>query len=89
MIVPLKARGEILGAVMFASLPRRASTGSRTSLLAEDLALRAALAIDNARLYENLGSVARPLQQGLLPERLPTLAEWISRRATARRATGA
>ena len=36
--------------------------------------MRAALAIDNARLYENLGSVARALQQGLLPQRLPTLA---------------
>ena len=43
-------------------------------MLAEDLALRAALAIDNARLYENLGTVARSLQQGLLPQRLPTLA---------------
>ncbi|MDA0185196.1 SpoIIE family protein phosphatase [Solirubrobacter phytolaccae] len=72
MIVPLKARGTIRGAVVFASPGRE--YGPQDLLLAEDLALRAALAIDNARLYENLGSVARSLQQGLLPQRLPTLA---------------
>ena len=71
MIVPLKARGEILGAVVFASTER--GYGQQDLVLAEDLAVRAALAIDNARLYENLGSVARSLQQGLLPQRLPTL----------------
>ena len=74
MIVPLKARGTIRGAVVFASLRPGASTARRISLLAEDLARRAALAIDNARLYENLGTVARSLQQGLLPQRLPSLA---------------
>ena len=59
-------------------------------MLAEDLARRAALALDNARLYENLGSVARALQQGLLPQRLPDAARrWTSPRASARRATAA
>src|SRR4051812_39045593 len=71
MIVPLKARGEILGAVVFASTER--GYGPQDLVLAEDLAVRAALAIDNARLYENLGSVARSLQQGLLPQSLPAL----------------
>ena len=71
MIVPLKARGTVLGSVVFASPDRQ--YGPQDLVLAQDLALRAALAIDNARLYENLGSVARSLQQGLLPQRLPTL----------------
>ncbi len=74
IIAPLKARGTIRGAVIFASFSPGREYGRRDLLLAEDLALRAALAIDNARLYENLGAVARLLQQGLLPERLPTLA---------------
>jgi PAS domain S-box-containing protein len=73
MIVPLKARGATMGAATFAAVDGR-DYGPQDLLLAEDLALRAALAIDNARLYENLGSVARSLQQGLLPERLPSLS---------------
>ncbi|MBE2319303.1 SpoIIE family protein phosphatase [Solirubrobacter sp. CPCC 204708] len=72
MIVPLKARGTIFGAVTFAACQPGRQYGQQDLVLAEDLALRAALAIDNARLYENLGTVARSLQQGLLPERLPT-----------------
>jgi serine phosphatase RsbU (regulator of sigma subunit) len=72
MIVPLKARGTVLGAVLFASNDR--DYGPQDLLLAEDLALRAGLALDNARLYENLAMVARSLQQGLLPQQLPALA---------------
>lgn len=74
IIAPLKARGTIRGAVVFASFSPGREYGTQDLVLAEDLALRAALAIDNARLYENLGAVAHSLQQGLLPERLPTLA---------------
>ncbi|MFY0568802.1 AAA family ATPase [Archangium lansingense] len=51
MIVPLTARGKTLGAIMFAS----ATAGRRfteTELdLAQELARRAAVSIDNARLY--------------------------------------
>jgi serine phosphatase RsbU (regulator of sigma subunit) len=71
MVVPLKARGTVLGSAVFASIDR--AYGPQDLVLAQDLALRAGLAIDNARLHENLGSVARSLQQGLLPQRLPTL----------------
>lgn len=41
--------------------------------LAEEVASRAAVAIDNARLYEERSSVARTLQQTLLPPDLPAL----------------
>jgi signal transduction histidine kinase len=51
MIVPLLARGEILGAITFVA-PRDAPRYDAEDLgLAEDLAARAAIAIDNARLY--------------------------------------
>ncbi len=73
MAVPLKARGRIIGALAFASLDPERGYGPEDLLLAEDLARRAALALDNARLYENLGSLARTLQEGLLPDRLPAL----------------
>jgi serine phosphatase RsbU (regulator of sigma subunit)/CheY-like chemotaxis protein len=73
MLVPLKARGRIIGIVVFASLDPGRRYGPADLLLAEDLARRAALALDNARLYEDLGSVARALQAALLPQRLPEL----------------
>lgn len=52
MIVPLIARGRAVGAISFvASRPERAF-GRDDLALARDLALRAALAVDNARLYK-------------------------------------
>ncbi len=74
MLVPLKARGTIIGVVVFASLGSNRRYGPNELAVAEDLAHRAALALDNARLYENLGAVARTLQVGLLPQQLPMLA---------------
>jgi serine phosphatase RsbU (regulator of sigma subunit) len=74
MIVPLIARGRTIGAVAFASLWPERHYGDEDLVLAEDLAHRAALALDNARLYENLDAVARTLQEGLVPDRLPTVA---------------
>ena len=52
-------------------------------MLAQDLALRAALALDNARLYENLGSVARVAAAGPAPAAAADArAGWTSPRAT-------
>ena len=42
-------------------------------LLAEDLARRAAVAVDNARLYSERAQIARTLQDSLLPPQLPTI----------------
>ncbi len=53
MVVPLLARGRILGTITFwiTNSPRR--YGSDDLTLAEDLARRAAQAIDNARLFQS------------------------------------
>jgi PAS domain S-box-containing protein len=51
MIVPLVARGRTLGAISFVSAESGRRYGPADLALAEDLAHRAALAIDNARLY--------------------------------------
>ena len=53
MVVPLSARGQTLGALTLATAEsgRRYTAGDLA--LAEDLARRAALAIDNARLYRS------------------------------------
>ncbi len=51
MTVPLQARGDILGALAFFSSDPERRYDSADLALAEDLARRAGLAVDNARLY--------------------------------------
>lgn len=73
MIVPLTAQGRTLGAItfVFSESGRRYSDEDLT--LAESLADRAALAIENARLYRERSSVASTLQRSLLPPTLPEI----------------
>ena len=52
MLVPLQARGRVLGAITFAMAESGRRYGPADLALAEDLARRAGLAVDNARLYE-------------------------------------
>ena len=52
MTVPLVARGRTLGALTFVSTAPGRSYGERELRLAEELARRAGLAVDNARLYQ-------------------------------------
>lgn len=51
MGVPLQARGHALGAISFAITTSNRRYGPDDLLLAEELSRRAALAVDNARLY--------------------------------------
>jgi len=52
MIVPLVARSRNIGTLMFVSSSADRRYGAADLTLAEDLAHRAALAVDNARLYQ-------------------------------------
>jgi signal transduction histidine kinase len=52
MIVPLIARNQAVGAVALVSAREEQPFDEEDLALAEDLALRAALAVDNARLYQ-------------------------------------
>jgi PAS domain S-box-containing protein len=70
VIVPLIARGRTLGAM---ALGFRAIVEQDSVALFEDLARRAALAMDNARLYAERDAVARTLQRSLLPTELPEI----------------
>ncbi|HEU4753613.1 MAG TPA: ATP-binding protein, partial [Armatimonadota bacterium] len=54
LIAPLVARGRMLGAVTFALAESGRDFGSEDLSLAQELAHRAALAIDNSRLYREL-----------------------------------
>lgn len=70
-VVPMVARGRLLGTMSFvhAGPPRQAQ---RTVL--EDLTGRAALAFDNARLYDERDRVAQTLRRSLMPDALPRVA---------------
>jgi len=51
MLVPLLARGRVLGALAFGSVEPQRSYGPADLQLAEELGRRAGLAVDNAQLY--------------------------------------
>jgi serine phosphatase RsbU (regulator of sigma subunit) len=71
VIVPLLVRGHSLGALTLV----HAESGRRFDgvdlAFAEQLAAGAAVALDNARLYEQQRSIAETLQAALLPSALP------------------
>jgi PAS domain S-box-containing protein len=71
--VPLLARGRILGAITLVTAESGRTYSDDELAFAEELARRAALAIDNARLYRDRADVARTLQESLLPPRLPEI----------------
>ena len=64
MFVPLTARGKTFGAMVFMAAPGR-QYASDDLLLAEELTRRAALAIDNARLYEQAQTAIRTREEVL------------------------
>ena len=68
LLVPLTARGRSLGVM---ALGFNTLVGDDHLSLFEDVARRGALAMDNARLYEERAKVARTLQRSLLPPALP------------------
>ncbi len=52
IVVPMKALGRTLGVITFATAESGRRYGTRDLQMAEEMASRAALAIDNARLYD-------------------------------------
>jgi PAS domain S-box-containing protein len=74
-MAPLRARGTNLGVVVFTRLAESAPPFDLADLeIAEELAGRAAVCIDNARRYTREYRTALVLQRSLLPQRLPEQA---------------
>ena len=69
--LPLRARGRTIGAFTVGVDPDEEPDAAGTIAA---LAGQAAVALDNAALYAEQADVARILQQGLLPGRLPQIA---------------
>ena len=71
MIVPMCLHDRVLGAITFVSAEAGRAFGDTDLRVAEDLALRAATAVENARLYQSRSNIAQVLQASLLPPHLP------------------
>lgn len=69
---PLQARGRSLG-MLTIGRPRGGSLPREVTELAEDLARRTALALDNAQLYERQQETSQALQRSLLPSDVPRI----------------
>jgi Stage II sporulation protein E (SpoIIE)/GAF domain len=73
VVMPLLARGRLLGALSFLYVGEDRRYDDQDLPLMYDIADRAAMALDNARLFEERAHVAQTLQRSLLPEGLPEL----------------
>ncbi len=75
LTVPLRARGQLFGALILVSAESDRVFDERDVAFAEDFATHAALAVANARLYAEQQEIARTLQRSLLPLRLPDIPD--------------
>ncbi|HEY5988779.1 MAG TPA: SpoIIE family protein phosphatase, partial [Streptosporangiaceae bacterium] len=74
LAMPLEARGVVLGCATFGRVAGGPAFGAADIALAGELASRAAVCIDNARLYHLERRTAFALQKGLLPAEPPVAA---------------
>jgi PAS domain S-box-containing protein len=72
-VVPMSIGNRILGAMTLVNAESGRVLDEADLKLAEQVADRAAVAIENARLYSERSSIAHTLQQSLLPEQLPQI----------------
>lgn len=72
VVLPLLARNRVIGMLTLGK-PSEEHFRQEILELAEDLSRRAALALDNARLYSERTAISRSLQRSLLPPSSPTI----------------
>ncbi|GGJ33120.1 SpoIIE family protein phosphatase [Streptomyces brasiliensis] len=70
LVVPLKARDVVLGFMILLRHPERAEFNDMDRVTGAELAARAGLVLDNARMYTYQENVAETLQDSMLP-RIP------------------
>ncbi|MFJ8201539.1 SpoIIE family protein phosphatase [Streptomyces sp. NPDC096152] len=73
VVLPLVARNRVIGMLTLGK-PTDEHFRQEILELAEDLSRRAALALDNARLYSERTAISQSLQRSLLPPGLPEVA---------------
>ena len=76
LLVPLRARGRTLGVITLVSAESLRRFDEVDREFAEQLATRAAVAVDNARLATARREIAETLQRSLLPDAVPAIPGW-------------
>jgi PAS domain S-box-containing protein len=76
LVVPMTVPMRRIGVMSFFTSVSDRRLGAGDVALAEQLARRAAVAVENARLHTTLGDVAQTLQQSLRPAAIPEVAGW-------------
>ncbi|MGW0578535.1 SpoIIE family protein phosphatase [Streptomyces sp. NPDC002920] len=74
LVVPLKARNVVLGFMVLLRHPERTEFNDMDRVTGAELAARAGLVLDNARMYTYQESVAETLQDSMLPHIPPRMA---------------
>lgn len=74
LVVPLKARNVVLGFMILLRHPERVEFNDMDRVTGAELAARAGLVLDNARMYTFQESVAETLQDSMLPHIPPRMA---------------
>ena len=73
LVVPMRLGERTLGALTLVGSDSGRALDEFDRQLADQVAARAAVAIENARLYSQRSVIARTLQQSLLPDQLPQI----------------
>lgn len=76
IVCPLRARGRTLGAMTLINAESSRAFDQSDLTFCEELASRAAVAVDNSRLATARRITAVTLQESLLPARLPDIPGW-------------
>lgn len=74
LVVPLKARNVVLGFMILLRHRERAEFNDMDRVTGAELAARAGLVLDNARMYTHQENVAETLQDSMLPRVRPRMA---------------
>ncbi|MCO6010590.1 SpoIIE family protein phosphatase [Actinoallomurus purpureus] len=74
LITPLIARGKVLGTIVLMRRRERPPFGEHEVPVIEELGRRAAVCVDNGRLYRREARVAAQLQRSMLPDAPPVVA---------------
>ncbi len=76
LLVPMRAPTRTVGVMTLLTAESHRRLDGADLELAEQLAHRAAVAVENARLHTTLANVAEILQRSLLPDELPEIPGW-------------
>jgi hypothetical protein len=76
LVVPLSVGGRVIGALTWVTSDSGRQFTEHDLLMAEELGRRAAIAVENARLYTARTEIAELLQSSLLPDQMPDPDGW-------------